>query len=209
MKQWVALFVIGLIIIGMPHPVASEMSSSNYEIYADGVMNGGGFGSAGEYDLEGSVGELSSGFSTSSAYDIRAGYQYMERGYLSLEMSSVSLDLGILSTSTVNTASTTVTVGTDSQTGYTLTITGVSGTSIAAVSDGTVTAGNEEYGFAAIGGASLIAGDAAVATSTVIASFGSPVSASATDLVFKASRLLSTAVGTYTQTISIAAAANI
>jgi hypothetical protein len=209
MKQWVALFVIGLIIIGMPHPVISEMSSSNYEIYADGVLNGGGFSSSGEYNLEDTVGELSSGFSSSSAYDIRAGYQYMERGYLSFEMSSASLDLGILSTSTVNSATTTITVGTDSQTGYTLTITGVSGTSIAAVSDGTVTAGNEEYGFAAIGGASLIAGDTAVATSTIIASYVSPIDGSATDLVFKASKSLSTTVGNYTQTISIAAAANI
>ncbi|MFA5127685.1 MAG: hypothetical protein WC457_01605 [Patescibacteria group bacterium] len=209
MKSMVAFIAIGLILIGMPHPVASEMSSANYQIYADSVQNGGGYQAAGSFILQDTSGELSSGYSSSSIYEIRAGYQYMERGYLSFDISDESLDLGTLSTSSVNIASTTITIGTDSSTGYSLSVTGVSGSSITDVADGAVTAGQEEYGYAALGSDSLIIGDTAVATGTIIASYDGETNASNIELGFKASKSASTAVGDYAQSISFAAAANI
>lgn len=209
MKQNVALLAIGLILIGMPHPVASEMSSANYQIYADSVQNGGGYQAAGAFTLQDTLGENDSGYSSSSIYEIRAGYQYMERGYLSFDISEESINLGTLSTSSINSATTTITIGTDSISGYTLSVTGVSGSSIADVADGSVTAGQEEYGYAASGSDSLIVGDIAVATGTVVASFGGETTASSVELEFKASKNASTIAGDYAQSISFAAAANI
>ena len=204
-----ALLIITLIAIGMPCPAFSEMSSTNYQIYADTMQSGGTLSESGVYALQDTVGESASDFTTSSIYEIRAGYQYMERGYVSLDLSATSLNLGVLSTSSISSAATTATVGTDSESGYALSITGVSGTMITAVSDGVVTAGSEEYGFSANGPESAISGDAAVAASTLIASSASAIDPSAIVLTFKASQSPSSAAGTYSQAVTLAAVANI
>lgn len=209
MKQLFALFIVGALIIGLPKSVNAEMSSTNYFIYADTVETGGGLSTGGVYSLEQTTGESPAGFSTSSAYEIRAGYQHMERGYLSLTISSNSLDLGTLSASAVNSAATTVTVGTDSGTGYSLSISSVSGSAVAAVADGTVTAGSEEYGFSASGSESQVTGDVAVSASTLVAVTTTAITGSATLMTFKASMSASSLSGTYSQTVAITATANL
>lgn len=163
----------------------------------------------GAYSLENTAGESPAGFSTSSVYEIRAGYQHMERGYISLYIDDNSLSLGALSTSTVNSASTTVTVSTDSATGYTLGIGAVVGTMIAPVTDGVVTSGSEEYGFSASGSESVVSGDVAVASATAVASAGSQIEGSQTIVTFKASRSPVTTAGSYSQSITLTASANI
>lgn len=203
------LLITGAVILALPKPVISAMSSTNYFIYADTVETGGGLSTGGIYSLEQTTGESPAGFSTSSAYEIRAGYQYMERGYLSLIISSNSLNLGTLSDSTVNSAGTTLTVGTDSATGYSLSISGVAGSAIAAVSDGTVSAGSEEYGFSASGPDSQVTGDVAVAASTLVAATSTPISSSATLMTFKASMSASTVSGGYSQNVTMTASANL
>lgn len=185
------------------------MSSTNYFIYADSIETGGGLSTSGTYSLQDTTGESPAGFSTSSAYEIRAGYQHMERGYISLTIDNLSLNLGTLSDSAVNSASTNATVGTDSATGYTLSTSAVSGTSIANVADGTVTAGSEEYGFSGSGSENQISGDVGVTAGVLIASTSSPITNSQTTLTFKASMSPSTAGGSYSQTITIAASANL
>lgn len=209
MKQLLVLLITGALLVGLPKPVISAMSSTNYIIYADTVETGGGLSTGGIYSLEQTSGESPAGFSTSSAYEIRAGYQYMERGYLSLLISSNSLNLGTLSESAVSSAGTTLTVGTDSATGYSLSISGVAGSAVAPVSDGTVTAGSEEYGFAASGLESQVTGDVAVAASTLVAATSTPVGSSATVMTFKASMGGSTASGAYSQTVTMTASANL
>lgn len=209
MKRMLALLIIGICLAGFPGPVICAMSSTNYFIYADTVETGGGLSTGGVYGLQDTAGESPVGFSSSSAYEIRAGYQFMERGSLSLIISSNSLNLGTLSATAVNSGSTTATVTTDSVTGYSLSISSVSGTSVAAVTDGTVTAGSEEYGFSASGAESSVTGDVAVAASTLVASTSSPITDSATIMTFKASMSPSTVGGSYGQTVTIAASANI
>ena len=209
MKRIVALLIIGICLAGFPGPVICAMSSTNYFIFADSVETGGGLSTGGVYGLQDTAGESPAGFSTSSAYEIRAGYQFMERGYLSLLISSDAIDLGTLSASAVNSDSTTATVTTDSITGYSLSISAVSGTSISAVADGTVTAGSEEYGFSAAGTESGVSGDVAVAASTLVSSSSGPITNSATVMTFKASMSSATTPGSHSQTVAVSASANI
>lgn len=208
MRQGLTIYIVIMLIL-CPMHVWGAMSSTNYFIYADSVDTGGGLSTSGSYSLQGSTGESPTDFATSSLYEIRAGYEYMERGYLSLDIDVTSLNLGTLSDTAVNSASTTATVGTDSITGYTLSTSAVSGTSIANVTDGTVTAGSEEYGFSGSGSDNQISGDVGVATGVLIASTSTPVTASQTTLTFKAAMSVGTSAGSYSQTITIAASANI
>jgi hypothetical protein len=201
--------ILALIMAAIPVNVFAAMSSTNYYIYADSVETGGGLSTGGVYSLEGSLGESPSDFSTSSAYEIRAGYQYMERGYLSIIVATPSLNLGTLSTSSVSSASTDVTVSTDSATGYNMSISAVSGSVITAVGDGAVSAGSEEYGFSASGSDSQIVGDVAVAASTLVAATSTPTGGGVTNMTFKASINGSTASGNYSQTVTVSASANI
>ncbi len=207
MRLYAALLTLALAAI--PFNVFAAMSSTNYFIYADTVETGGGFSASGPYSLEGTIGESPASFSSSSAYEIRAGYQHMERGYLSIDISDNSLNLGTLSTTTVNTASTTVTVSTDSITGYSMSISVVVGAGLSAVVDGTVSAGSEEYGFAASGSENQVVGDVGVIAGTMIAATSSAIYTSATDLIFKASMNTVSAPGNYSQTVTVSASANI
>jgi len=185
------------------------MSSTNYFIYADSIETGGGLSVGGAYSLEDTAGESPAGFINSAIYEIRSGYQHMERGYLSFIISNDSLNLGVLSTSAVNSASTTLTVGTDSATGYAVSFFSISGSMIAGVLDGTVTAGSEEYGFSATGSESQVTGDVAPAVSAIIASTSSPIFSSVTEMMFKASMSSATIGGNYNQSLILVASANL
>jgi hypothetical protein len=200
---------MALVALSAPISVCALMTSTNYTIFADAVETGGGLSVGGAYSLEDTTGESPAAFSTSSAYEIRAGYQFMERGFLSLTLSDTALNLGTLSVPTVSSASTTATVSTDSTTGYNFSTTAVVGSMIASVGDGAVTAGAEEYGFSATGAQSQIAGDVAVAPSVLIAATGTPITGSQTVLTFKAAMTPSTVSGNYSQTITVTASANL
>lgn len=207
MRFFAALLTLALAAI--PFHVSAAMSSTNYFIYADTVETGGGFSASGSYSLEGTTGESPTHFASSSAYEIRAGYQYMERGYLSLDISDNSLNLGTLSVTAVNSALTTLTVSTDSLTGYSMSISSVVGAGLTAVVDGTVTAGSEEYGFSASGPENQVVGDVGVTAGTIIAATSSAIFNSATDMIFKASMNSGSPAGSYSQTVTVSASANI
>jgi hypothetical protein len=90
-------------------------------------------------------GEAGAETATSTTYTLRGGFQAMEQDQtLSLTVSTSSLSLGTLSKTAVSNATTTFSVNTNSLTGYTVSISEVSGTSPATVSDGAVTAGADE-----------------------------------------------------------------
>lgn len=199
------LLVLSLL---FPLNVLGAMSSTNYYIYADAIDSGGNLSTAGIYSLQDTFGESPVGFTTSTWYEIREGYQAMERGYLIMTIDNTSVNLGSLSQSVVNSASTTVTISTDSSTGYALSIQSVSGTGLTAVSDGTVSAGSEEYGLSADGDDSLISGDVAVSAGTSLASSAVAIENSPTILTFKASMNAATVVNIYSQTVTLSASAN-
>lgn len=207
MKKIAAAIIIILNFL-LPSNSFGAMSSTHYTIYADAIDTGGNLSEGGIYSLQDTAGESPAGFSTSSLYEIRAGYQAMELGSLTIAISESSLNLGGLDSSVVNSASTTVTVSTDSSTGYILSIQSVSGSGLSAVTDGSVTAGAEEYGFSAQGTESIVSGDVAVQAGTAVASASAPKTGSETVLTFKASMSVSSVSGIYSQTIILSASAN-
>lgn len=103
---------------------AQVRSSDNYQIQSDSINIGGGYSSSTSYIQESTVGEIATGNSSSTNYELRAGYQQMQEVYLSLSAPSnviLSPSLAGLTGGTSN-GSTTVTVTTDSPAGYSLTI---------------------------------------------------------------------------------------
>ncbi len=100
------------------------MQSSSYQIQSDSVNFGGGLSSSTNYSLESTAGEIATGPSNSATFSLRAGYQQMQEVYISLTGASavvMSPSIPGVSGGTAN-GSTTVTVTTDSPSGYQLTI---------------------------------------------------------------------------------------
>lgn len=103
---------------------AQVRSSTNYQLQSDSLNAGGGLSTSSSYRQESTVGEITTGRSTSSSYSLRAGYQQMQEVYLSLSTTGdvvMTPDLPGITGGTSN-GSTTFTVITDSPSGYRLTI---------------------------------------------------------------------------------------
>jgi len=211
MRKLAVIFLLCALGVGFPVGSFGAMSSTNYYIYADAVEIGGGvLGTSSAYSLQGTLGEGTIGTASSTSYEIKAGYQYMERGSLSFSLSASSVALGTLSVSAVSSGSLTATVDTDSLTGYTLAISSVSGTGLAAVADGTVSAGAEEYGLAVSGSEAAFSNDRAIQAGQAIASTSSPMTVpSATSITIKAAISDSSVAGSRSQSIVLTASANI
>lgn len=213
MRIYKILSLILLVIILIPDLVFSAMSSTNYYIYADSVDYGGGLATSTNYNLQDSVGGGDSvGISTSTSYEVRAGYQAAVKGVLSISLSSGSVNLGTLSASGVVVSSSVVlTVDTNSVTGYTLSISDVSGTSLPAVSDGAVDGdgGSEEYGLSLVGNNRMFSDDRAVANGLVLLSSSVPAISDQSTLIFKAIRATNSGAASYSQNLILTASANI
>ena len=170
MKWFLNLFfvvsLLGMFFLSIPR-LSASMTGGAFELYADTFSIADGFASSTDYTLEG-TGAFSSATSTGGAYELRGGFQAQEKGILTLSLSTTTLNLGVLSVSQVTTSSPVlVSVSTDSETGYSLSIaedgnfrSGVH--DINDVADNDVTAGNEEYGMEVTGtdrASTLPAGD--------------------------------------------------
>lgn len=208
MKQFAKLNLIAAFLL-LPVSVLAAMSSTNYMIYADSVETGGGLSTGGNYSLEDTYGEGIVSGSVGSTYNINAGYQAMVLGSLSMNISNETITLGDLNTAAINVASTTVTITTDAATGYSMSVQSVSGTGLAAVSDGEVTAGQEEYGLAVVGIDAVTTTDRGLTSSLILANSDGPVTGRQTDLVFKAAISSTTTPGSRSQTIGIGVSANL
>ena len=205
----VHLFFAILFSLTLPIPTSAVMTSTNYYIYADTIDTGGILSTSSAYRIQDTIGETSASFTTSSSYIIHGGFQGSEQGSLSLTFSASAVGLGSLTTGAVASGSSIATITTDSATGYSLSIGSVSGSSLASVSDGTVTAGVEEYGVAVSGTDSAFVTDQGVTAGLVLASFNAPVNNSQTTLTFKAAISGASSAGAYSQTVTIAASANL
>lgn len=103
---------------------AQVMSSPSYQLLSDSANAGGGYSSSSNYVQESTVGEVATGPSDSTSFNLRAGYQQMQEVFLSLSAPAnitMSPSLPGLTGGTSN-GSTTVTVLTDSPAGYQMTI---------------------------------------------------------------------------------------
>jgi hypothetical protein len=212
----IIILLISLALLN-PLSVFALMTSTNYTIFADD-FNSGIVATSSAYRMESTVGESPADLTTSTSYTISGGYQAMDRVSLSLSISDSSLDLGNLSTSQVSSDNTTVTVTTESDTGYNLGMSAESwsGTALADVSDNTVTAGAEEYGFSITGldvNNSLLSidndiGNLVLAGTTVMSSSTSVTNSTST-LTFKASIGSGTGTGSRAHTVTLTLSAGL
>lgn len=196
-------------IAAFPLPVFGEMTSADYFIYADSVgFNGGQYSSSTTYTLTDTAGDMLAGSATSTTYTLNGGYQatVLDEN-LSFTISTSSIDLGTLSSATVSSSTASLIVATNASTGYSLSLSGITGSMPTAVLDGTVTAGADEYGVSASGINAAISGDVAVTEGLVVALATSEVPQTTTTLAFKASYAAGTP-GSYSQSMTLTASAN-
>lgn len=117
--------VLTLILFSSLHLAGAQvMGSTNYRIQSDSINVGGGLSSSTNYTQESTVGEAGSGESSSETFTLRAGYQQMQEVYIAVSGATTTVlspALGGISGGTSN-GSTTVTVVTDSPSGYSLSI---------------------------------------------------------------------------------------
>lgn len=117
--------VITLLAIASVVVVSAQVRTSpSYQIQSDSINLGGGLGSSTNYVSESTVGEVATGDSNSATFSLRAGYQQMQEVYISITATSAIQMVGTLGgiTGGESNGSTTVTVLTDSPSGYQLSI---------------------------------------------------------------------------------------
>jgi len=119
-----SVVAVALIFLSMQIAVAQVMQSASYRIQSDSINFGGGLSTSSSYTLESTGGEIATGESSSATYNLKAGYQQMQEVYIALSgVTNVIMTPSIpgVSGGTAN-GSTTVTVTTDSPSGYQLTV---------------------------------------------------------------------------------------
>lgn len=214
MKRFFLSLLLTFIIL-FPVSLHAEMTGGSYQIYADSfsvISNTTSTG--GSFTLSGTGGELSPTSTTGGTYDLRGGFQAAERGILSASLSAATVALGTVTTTAVSTGSLILTVSTDSETGYTLSMTEDgnlrtnTGDTIDDVADGTVTAGAEEYGIQTTGLDGLLTTDTAINGSVAVASTSSTVSNRQTTVVFSAGISPTTPAGSYQHTVTFTVTVN-
>lgn len=195
-------------------PVRTAMTSTNYNIFADSV-SGVDVGpvTSSNYTLYNTIGEVGVTTTPGSTYQLRAGFQAMELGGLSATVSPSSISLGALVPTAVATSGVAVTVTTDSGSGYTVSLAEdgnlrSGSNTIDDVSDGSVTAGSEEYGIRTSGSSGLLTSDTAISGTVYVASAATEVTADLTTVIFSAAVTSTTQTGSYAQQVTFTIAIN-
>ena len=200
-------FLLGVLVF--PSISWGVMSSTNYTIFADSVDSGGVISAGGTYSLQDTTGEFLVGSSTGGTYNVIGGYQAMDWAILAIDIDSATVNLGTLSSLAVSTSSVVVSITANALDGYVLSVASVSGASLSAVSDGTVSAGFEEYGVAVSGPDAAFSNDQAIVASLNLSTSSTPVTNAQTTLTFKAAMSVVSAEGGRSQSITLTASTNI
>ncbi len=122
---YITVTIATLAIIACSVAHAYTMSSSNYRIENDSINTGGlDVATSTNYRLKDTIGEIATGNSTSTSYNLYAGYRQMDETYISISGGgavTLTPNIGGVSGGTA-TGSTTFTIITDSPAGYALSI---------------------------------------------------------------------------------------
>jgi len=214
MKYIISLFV-ALVCFVSAQTLHAVMTSTSYIILEDNFTTAEqGISTSTSFTLFDSLGDFPPGTLSGSTYTLYGGFYFPEDGsFLSLTMSTTTVDLGTLSASSVSTASATGTVTATMDTGYTLAVSEdgnlrSGANDIDDVSDGTVTAGAEEYGIQTSGADGLLVTDTAVDGSVNIATNNDAVANLPTRVDFSASIDGSTTAGSYAHQVTFTLTAN-
>jgi len=214
------IFYLLIFLISLNFPITADsliMSSTNFNIITDTVSVGGDVSASTNYKVYSTIGEIGSNpaQSTSANYNADLGFQALTGiQNLSVTLSTASISLGTLSLTSVASASQTITVSTDSSSGYTTTIeedgnlrSGAN--TIPDVSGGAITAGTAAYGFTTStpsGSPGLV--NAITSTASVIFSSSTAVSAEQTVATYKAAVGSGTAYGNYSHAVTFTTTIN-
>lgn len=216
------LFISLVLLLTLNFPAVAScvgMNSENFKLFADVVSVGGSEPVSENYRVFNTEGEASGvdpTKTTSTNFQVHAGFQAMANTiYVSTAPSASSLSLGELSVSSVSSNSETVTINTNSPTGYTTTIQEDGNLRSGAddindVADGTVTAGTEEYGVrtSGIAGQMNSADTAITGIAQSVAASSTPVNNEVTTLAYKAGISASTAYGNYSHQVTFTTTVN-
>ncbi|MFH0952466.1 MAG: right-handed parallel beta-helix repeat-containing protein [Patescibacteria group bacterium] len=157
-----------------------------------------------------------SGNKAGEAYDNEANSAYVGWGEeLTLSLSSNTIDLGTINTSATSNDNHTLTVTSTADSGYTCSVVEDGdlrdgfGNTINDVSDGTVTAGEEEYGLSCSGGDCQLLGDIAMSGSPLtVASNAGEVTGEATTMTYTGAVDADTPGSNYSQDVTYTCTAN-
>ncbi len=210
-----SFFVLLVCVFLLPAPLfAEDLDSTNFTIYGNSINAGGTRTTSTNFVLESTLGEIS-GVTTSTNFSSRAGFQALSpEPKITLTLSANSVNLGTLAVDTVSSASITVTVTTNASSGYSVRISEDGNLrngsdDIDDVTDGSVTAGSEEYGIRTSGTAGQYnSSDTAISGTVTIVSSSSAASAEETTVSFRASMQSTTVNASYSHTVAFTTVAN-
>lgn len=215
---WETLLLVSVFFFLMPSLAQSEVrTSENYRLFADTLSSGGEYSTSTNFRVWDTIGEVASDEnSTSANFRTRIGFQALvPDDLLTVTFSRDSINLGDISPSGVSEQSLVISYVTNAN-GFTTTVSedgnlrASSGDDINDVSDGSVTAGSEEYGIRTSGsiGQQNSADASITATAKTIASRSDVAPSSSATLTFKAAVSASTPNGNYSHTATITTTGN-
>ncbi len=205
--------LIGILLWGGVEYTSAESSSASFNNVSESINCGGAMSSSATFKLMDTTCDQATGSSTSSSFGNSAGFEAMEDlPRISFTLSGTTISFGTLTTGAVASGSITTNVKTNAVTGYTTTIVADGGFKnpsndvIDAVSDGTVTAGSEEYGMRTTGAdGQFNSTDTGITTTPQIYATNSSPTDTTTTLTFKAAVSSTTPSGNYAQIVSLVA----
>ncbi len=118
----IVMTVLVLVILAVAE--AEVRTSSSYRLESDSINFAGGLSTSTNFTLESTAGEIATGLSSSTNYQLRAGYQQMQEVFISMTApSDIVMSPSIAGiTGGIANGTTSVTILTDSQSGYTMTL---------------------------------------------------------------------------------------
>lgn len=209
MTKILAILILCFSLFLFPLTVKTDMSGGNFRIYADtfSSMDDSDSSSGGGFELFGTVGEGGATNATGGTFTLRGGFQAMELGAVSVNLSENTINFGQLDTGVITSSSLVATITADS--GYTLTATEdgnlrSGANDIDDVVAGNIAAGTEAYGVQTTGddGQQNAAAVALSGNSLTLASNAGQVSAATTTVNFLISVSNNTLSGNYAHTVT-------
>lgn len=203
----VVLVTFLLLLLVLPVKLLAESASESYILWGSAVTAGGNRSTSSNYINYVSVGDLSNDPLDSESYHSVIGLEalYEEPVFtMTISTNDITLNPVPLTTGAVSTGDVTITVSTNADFGYSLTVTehtamnNGQGYFLADVSDGEVTAGSEEFGLAVSGTDVAFANDQGLSsTPLTIASRSIWGADRVSTITFKAAISPTTASGNY------------
>ncbi|MEK7167420.1 MAG: hypothetical protein AAB791_00280 [Patescibacteria group bacterium] len=230
-RRKIILILISAALFAGPTMILAKMDSSNYQIWADTISEGGTENSASaNYELDETAGEGAIGRASSTNYSSRAGFREMQKeNSLTFSVGSASVNLGELSRTVTKEGSHTLTIQTNSSSGVSATFSGstlacatCSGsnsiTAVGAVATPSA-AGTSQFGFNVIlsSGSSPVAsasspynaaGSYAFSSGNQIVSSSGAINATVFNVNYIANMSGVESTGSYSTTITFTATAN-